>query len=129
MSVDKLKQDKFDEMLGQRLREHTEPVSADFTDRILRRIKEDQQQKILARVVMEERVALAGCVALGIITIIVTAAFPGIAANFTKQVDVFINKISQTIEAVNYEWRFYMAFVGVFGFAVYSLVDLLVSDS
>ncbi len=79
--------------------------------------------------VMEERVALAGCVVSGIIVVVVAAVFPGIAANFTKQVDVFINKISQTIEAVSYGWRFYMAFAGLLGFAVYNLVDLLVDDS
>ncbi len=129
MSVDKLKEDKFDEILGQCLREHSEPVPADFTDRMLRRIGEAEEQRILAQVVMQERLALAGCVVFGIIVIAVAVVFPGIAANFTKQVDVFINKISQTTEAVSYEWRFYMAFAGVFGFAVYSLVDLLVDDS
>ena len=127
MPVDK--KDKFDEMLGRALRGSSEPVQADFTDRMLRQIEEAEQQRILAQVVLQERLALAGCIALGIIAITVAAVFPGIATSFTKQMGDFIDKIPQAIEAVSNEWQLYMTvFVGVFGFAVYSLVDLLVGD-
>ena len=128
------KEDKFDEMLGRALRRHSEPAPTDFSERILRRIKEAEEQRILARVVMEERLALAGCIVLGIITIAATVVFPDIAASFTGQMRAFIDKITQTIgavgiEAVSFEWQFYMVFAGVFGLAVYTLMDLLVADS
>ncbi len=135
MSVDK--EDKFDEMLGRALRWSLEPVPADFTDRILRQIREAEERRILARVVLQERLALAGCIVLGIIAIVVAVVFPGIATSFTKQIGGFsagcltaLDKIPQAIEAVSNEWQLYMTvFVGVFGFAVYSLMDLLVGDS
>ena len=129
------KEDKFDEMLGRALRRHSEPVPADFTERILRQITKAEEQRILARVVMEERVALAGCVVLGIAVIIVAAVFPDITASLTGQMKVHIDKITHTItavsiKAVNLEWQFYYTvFMGVFGLAVYSLLDLLVADS
>ena len=128
------KEDKFDEMLGRALRRHSEPVPADFSERILRRIKEAEEQKILAQVVMEERLALASCIILGIISIAATVVFPDIAASFTGQMKTFIDKITQTIgvvgiEAIGFEWQFYMVFAGVFGLAVYTLMDLLVADS
>ncbi len=143
MSVDK--EDKFDEMLGRALRGSPEPPflppaggkGADFTDRMLRQIREAEEQRILARVVLQERLALAGCIVLGIIAIVVAVVFPGIATSFTKQIGGFsagcltaLDKIPQAIEAVSNEWQLYMTvFVGVFGFAVYSLLDLLVGDS
>jgi len=132
MSTDK--ENKFDEMLGRALRRHSEPVPADFTERILGQIEEAEKRRILAWVVMEERLALAGCVVLGVIVIVVTAVFPEIAGIFTRQAGAFIDKITQTIgavsiEAVSFEWQFYMVFAGVFGLAVYGLVDLLVADS
>jgi len=145
MAVDK--EDKFDEMLGRALRRSSEPVPADFTNRILRQIREAEEQRILARVVLQERLALAGCIVLGIIAIVVAVVFPGIATSFTKQIGGFsagcltaLDKIPQAIEAVSNEWQpqwdtprgvpLYMTvFVGVFGFAVYSLLDLLVGDS
>ena len=54
MSVDKEKQ--FDEMLGRALRQHSEAVPADFTERMLRQIDSAEEQRILARVVLQERV-------------------------------------------------------------------------
>ena len=134
MSVDKEKQ--FDEMLERALRQHSEAVPADFTERMLRQIDSAEEQRILARVVLQERLSLVGCIVLGIIVLVVAMAFPDIAANLTKQLMGSISKIDQGIEAFlrrtpdgGYDWQLYTALVGVFGFVVYSLVDLLVGDS
>ena len=129
-------EDKFDQMLGRALQKHSEPVPADFTERMLRQIKEAQEQRILARVVLQERLALAGCVVLGAAAIVAVVSFPGavaavlgsIAGSFTEQSGALIGKIPQTIEAVRGEWQFYAVMGAVFGFAVYSLVDLLLGD-
>ena len=126
MTVDK--EGEFDKMLEQALRRESQPAPADFTEKVLKQVRAAQEQRILARVVMQERLALAGCIALGIVAIAGAMVFPSIARGLTEQVVVFVNKISQAIEAVSCEWLFYAVFVGVFGFAVYALVDLLVGD-
>jgi len=129
MSEDKLK-GHLDGILGRALQKHSEPVPPDFTDRILSQIREAKERRILARVLIEERLALAGCIVLGIIAIAVATAFPNVAGSLTEQTEAFVDKISQVVETtVSCEWQFYMVFDGVFGFAVYSLVDLLVGDS
>ena len=127
MSVDKEKQ--FDEMLERALRGHLEAVPADFTERMLRQIRETEEQRILARVVLQERLSLVGCIVLGIIVLVVAMVFPDIAASLTKQLMGSISKIDQGIEAFRYNWQLYTVFAGVFGLVVYSLVDLLVGDS
>jgi len=127
MSVSK--EENFDIMLSQALRERSEPVPVDFTDRISRQIKEAEEQRILARVVMEERLALAGCIVLGIMAIVSLVVFPGVAVSFKELVETSVRKITQAVEIVHYEWQLYTAFAGIFGFAVYSLVDLLATDS
>ncbi len=60
----------------------------------------------------------------------------GISVSLTEQVRGLIGKVTQGIEVVlrrtpdgGYDWQFYTVFAGVFGFAVYSLVDLFVGDS
>ena len=129
-------EDKFDQMLGRALQRHSEPVPADFTERMLRQIKEAQEQRILARVVLQERLALAGCVVLGAAAIVAVVSFPGavaavlgsIAGSFTEQSSALIGRIPQTIEVVRGEWQFYTVMGAVFGFAVYSLMDLLLGD-
>ncbi len=128
--------DKFDKMLGRALRSSSEPVPADFTETMLRRIRKAEEQKILARVVLQERLALAGCILFGAAAIVAVAAFPdtitavfqSIAGSFTERGSALVDKIPQTIETVRSQWQLYTVLAAMAGFAVYSLVDLLLGD-
>ena len=53
--------DNFDGFLAGGLQKHTEPVRPGFTDRILKQVDVIEQQNLLAKIVMQERIALAGC--------------------------------------------------------------------
>ena len=138
MVAGKLNGDKFDEMLGQSLRRHSEPVPAGFTERMLSQIEEAEQQEILARVIWQERLALAGCLVFGALAAIGITVFPGrvagvlrgIATGFTERGRAVVDGIGQTIsiETVRSEWQLYAILALVLGFAVYSLVDVLVGD-
>ncbi|MFA5238896.1 MAG: hypothetical protein WC476_04200 [Phycisphaerae bacterium] len=119
---------KFDEMLSKALKRHSEPVSADFVNRMLRQIKKAEYEKALARVVMQERLALTGCIVLGIITVVAVLVFPGTTTSFTKLAETSADKITQTIEAVLYNWRLYATFTGVFVFAAYGFAALLANN-
>ena len=138
MVAGKLNEDKFDEILGQSLRRHSEPVPAGFTERMLSQIEEAEQQKILARVIWQERLALAGCIVFGALAAIGVTVFPGriagvlrgIATGFTERGGAVVDGIGQTIsiETVRSEWQLYAILALVLGFAAYSLVDMLVGD-
>ncbi|MHC4657172.1 MAG: hypothetical protein ACYS91_19470 [Planctomycetota bacterium] len=134
----KLNDDKFDEMLGQSLRRHSEPVPADFTERMLREVREVQERQILARVVLQERLSLAGCIVFGVLAAVGITVFPGrivgilrsIVAGFAERGGVVVNGIGQTIsiETVRSEWQLYIILALVLGFALYCVVDMLVGD-
>ena len=138
MVAGKLNEDKFDEMLGQSLRRHSEPVPADFTEKMLRQIEEAEQRRILTRVVWQERLSLAGCIVFGVLAAVGVTVFPGriagifrgIAANFTERGGAYIDGIGQSIsiETVRSEWQLYIVLALVLGFAVYCVVDMLVGD-
>ena len=80
----KLNKDKFDEMLGQSLRRHSEPVPADFAERMLKQIEEAEQQQILAGVVLQERLSLAGCIVFGVLAAVGVMVFPGRIAGIRR---------------------------------------------
>lgn len=128
--------DKFDKMLGRTLRSFSEPVPADFTETMLRRIRQAEEQKILARVILQERLALAGCIVFGAAAIVAVAAFPdtiaavfqSVAGSFTERGGALVDRIPQTIETVRGQWRLYAVLAAMAGFAVYSLADLLAGD-
>jgi hypothetical protein len=138
MMAGKLDEGKFDEMLGQSLRRHSEPVPVGFTERMLRQIEEAEQRRILARVVWQERLSLAGCIVFGVLAAVGVAVFPGriagilrgIAAGFAERGGAYINGIGRSIsiEAVRSEWQLYIILALVLGFAAYCIVDMLVGD-
>ena len=134
----KLNDDKFDEMLGQSLRRHSEPVPADFTRRMLRQIEDAEQRQILARVVWQESLSLAGCIVFGILAAVGVMVFPGriagilrgIAANFAERGGAYIEGVAQSIpiENIRSEWQLYIILALLLGFAVYCVADILMGD-
>ena len=134
----KLNEDKFDEMLGQSLRRHSEPVPAEFTERMLKQIEEAEQRQILARVVLQERLSLAGCIVFGVLAAVGVTVFPGrivgilrsIVVGFAERGGAYIDGIGRTmsIETVRSEWQLYIILALVLGFAAYCVVDMLVGD-
>lgn len=136
MPTDKLSERDFDKMLGRHLRSSSEAVPADFTDRMLRQIRQLQERKILARIVLQERLALAGCIALVaaavlapmLLTDSLAGALQGRAAGFTDQCRTFLDKLPPAIEAVLDRWQLYAVLGAVFGFAAYSLAGLFLGD-
>ncbi len=130
------KDNKFDEMLGRTLRRSSQAVPADFTQRMLSQIRKAEEQEILARVVLQERLALAGCIVFGAAAIIamvafpdtITAAFNSIVGSFTARSSALVNRIPQSIKTVRDQWQLYSVFAAMAGFAVYSLLDLLAGE-
>jgi len=128
--------DNFDKMLGRTLRSSSESVPTDFTEKMLGRIRQAEEQKILAHVVLQERLALAGCIVFGAAAIVAVVAFPGAiaavfqsaAGSFTARGGALVDRIPQTIETVRSQWQLYTILAAMAGFAVYSLVDLLAGD-
>jgi hypothetical protein len=129
MPGNEFNKDEFDEMLRTELRGHTEPVPADFAAKMLKRIREAEERRILARVILQERLALAGCIALGAAVIVLAVMYPGIANTLTEQVAGLGDKLTKAVSAVRLDWQILVVFAGVLGFAAYGLWDLLVGDS
>ncbi|MDT8303155.1 MAG: hypothetical protein RQ760_16880 [Sedimentisphaerales bacterium] len=130
------KDDKFDEMLGRTLRSTSQAVPADFTRKILKQIRQAEERKILARVVLQERLALAGCFALGAAAIIaivifpdtITAVFNSIVGSYTAHSTTIVSRIPGSINTVRDQWQLCTFLAAMAGFAIYSLVDLLAGD-
>lgn len=131
----KLNEDRFDEMLGQSLRRHSEPVPADFTERMLKQIEETEQRRILGRVVLQERFSLAGCIVFGVLAVVGVAVFPGriagilrgIAADFAERGGAVVDGIGQSIsiEAIRSEWQLYIIPALVLVLSFVCILDML----
>ncbi len=121
--------DNFDKALGKALKSHTGSVPYNFTERILEQIRREQERKVLARVVLQERLALAGCLVLGVIMIIVWVTSANVAADFTELTRTSINKVSETVTLIVSQWQSYIVFVVALGFVLYSFIRFHVVDT
>lgn len=129
-------EDRFDDALRRSLRGHREPVPAGFTARMLREVERAEERRILARVVWQERLALAGCIVVGSMVFVGTLLFPdrvvgllrSIAGGVRDQGGALFDRIPQAVGAVGGDWQLYAILAVALGFAVYSLAELLFGD-
>jgi hypothetical protein len=115
---------------------HSEPVPADFTERVLRQTRELDEKRIISRVIWQGRLALAGTILLGVAAIVGIVALPSrigavlrsVGVGFTDRGGALIGWVPQAVGAVRNEWQLYAVLAVLGGFAVYFFLDMLVSD-
>ncbi len=122
-------EDGFDRMLRNALSGHKELVRSDFADDVLRQIQVRAQRKILAKVILQERLALAGCILLPITAVVVMLVFGEAVGGISVWAKDIYGGLLQAILTQQIEWRNLGVFVVAAGFAVYSVFDLFFADS
>jgi hypothetical protein len=136
MTKDRPNEDRFDSVLRHSLQGHRESVPAGFTARVLTVVERAEEQRILARVVWQERLALVGCIAVGATAFVGTLLFPGrvvgllrsIAGGLREQGGALFDRIPQAVGAVGGDWQLYAILAVALGFAAYSLAELLLGE-
>ncbi len=124
---------QFDEMLGRALKDHRESVPAGFTGRMMSQVELAEQRRVLARVVMQERMALAACLLFGV-------AVVGVAMLFSAEVSSafgtvvtrgggYISGVGESLVGAGQAVKGQSYLLGMVGavalFGLYGLVDLL----
>jgi hypothetical protein len=127
MSDDESKERRFDQMLTRALQQRTESAPAGFTDRTLEHIRHMEEQKVLARLVTQQRLALAGCIVFGAAAIVFALAFPIITADMTERVRLWIYNITQNPNTLKLQLQLGIAIVVACGYGAYHLVNVLLS--
>jgi hypothetical protein len=130
MPADKFQNEKqFDRMLTDGLRRCEKTVSADFADRVLSSVQLQAQQKLLAKVVLQERLALAGWIitSIGAIAVIVflqqiTETLSGLTARLSSS-------IGQAIISGQLEWQPLMIFAIAAVVAACGILELFFAEN
>ncbi len=122
-------EDSFDKMLKGALRAHVEPVRSDFAEKVLKQVQALDEQKILAKVVLQERLALAACIIVPAAATVVIFAFPQVpATTWVGLKSMFYGIAKQIALMPHHNRQFWAVLVAVIGFAGYSVLDLLFAD-
>ncbi len=130
MQANSQNDNNFDKTLRSVLKSYRQPVPENFVNRALKHIRQTEERQILARVIMQERFALASCIILVLVPVIMLLFFPHIVHIAAKEFNVLITKTCEIITADFYnDWGFTLILTFAFGFAVYLLMDLLTENN
>lgn len=136
MIINRFEQDRFDVMIEKALKTHCEPVPADFTHRVLSRVEEVSQRRILAHVVLQGRLAIAACIVVAVLAVVVAVVLPEdtagvfgrLAGGLVDDSVAFVEAMPQAIQALSGQWRLILVSAAAIGFCIYGLVDVFFGD-
>jgi hypothetical protein len=120
---------RFDEMLKKTLKEHREPIQLDFVRRLLAKMQKAEQQKMLAKVVRQERGLLATLILLPVAAIAVIFAFPGMVAEMGRLLTELPPLISQALIIIVKQWQL-LAYYALAALAcLYAVYQILMPEN
>ena len=130
MLADKSQNEKqFDRMLTDGLRRCEKTVSADFADKVLSGVQLRVQQKLLAKVVLQERLALAGCIMASIGAIAVIVFLQQITETLSGLMARLSGSIGQAIISGQFQWQPLMILAIVAAVAACGISELFFAEN
>ena len=129
MSVDRSQsQDRFDRMLRGGLCGYKETVRADFADDVINCARLQAQQRLLKKVIWQERLALTGCILIPVAAIAAILIFPQIIGTFSEWTTLLCGNIARILVTGKIEWQKFAVYAAAAGVAVYSIFDLFFAE-
>lgn len=129
MTMDKLNEEKFDALLKRSLQNHKVSVPDGFTENVLESVRQAEQQEILQRVILEEKLTLTACITLTVLALIAAMALPLLGGNVSRLTEIFTGKINEGVGFVlGGQKLYYVIFAAIFIYIVYALMELLEGD-
>lgn len=114
---------QFDLLLKKALAEHEEPARNDFTNKMLKRIDDLEQQRILAKVIFQKRLALVGCIILPIASLALILFSPQVVIDFSAWMLNQYDTISQNLLKLGNEWHLQVVVSVGLAVTIYGLFD------
>ena len=120
---------RFDEMLKKGLKEHREPVRREFARRLLAKIQTFEQQKVLRRVIWQERISLAAFILLPAAVVILVLMFPNLVLMSSQLLEVLYLLVKETAASMVQQWQLWMGYAAVAVAMIYAAYEILLADS
>lgn len=114
--------DPFDQLLTEALQQHSEPVRAGFTDKVLHQIDHFEEQKLLKRVVLEARVVLTSCIVFAASAL---AALIFYAKDIADVLTQSLNAAAQTRVSFTLNWEWVLLGAVAVASVIYASYDSL----
>jgi sensor domain CHASE-containing protein len=120
---------RFNEMLKKNLKQHRESIRKDFAQELWAKIQKAEQQKVLAKVVRQERLAFAAFILLPAGMVIVIVAFPNLAIAPTRLIEELYPLANQAFEYFIKEWKLWTYYILATAACLYAFYESLLREN
>jgi hypothetical protein len=117
---------KFDEMLKKSLKNHHTPIRDDFAEELLVKVEKFEQQRVIQKVVMQERLSMAVFILLPLTLIAVIIVFPSLIIE-TGQLTISL--AARSLEAVIKQWQMLIYFATIALACLYAVYQMLAKEN
>ena len=125
----KQNEQKFDYMLKKALKSRRETVRPEFSEKLIAKIRIIEQQKIIRRVVLQERLLLAGFVLFPIAAITFLLAYPAVVLMPVRLFVELIPMVGKGVDKLVEQWRLCVCYLTAAAAVMYAAYETLLRDN
>ncbi|MHB0946672.1 MAG: hypothetical protein ACYC3B_05840 [Sedimentisphaerales bacterium] len=130
MQPENKQNEQFDIMLKKALKNHQETIRPEFSEKLIAKIRTIEQQNILQKVILQERLLLAGLILFPIAAITIIFAYPAAAIEpmrlLTKMYPQVVNHVIANFAG---QWRLWGCYVIAAIAVIYAAYEQLIADN
>ena len=116
-------------LLKKNLKQHREPIQKDFAQELLAKIQKAEQQKVLAKVVWQERLAFAAFILLSIGAIVIMFAFPNLVIAPIRLAEKLYPLIKLAVTSFVTHWQLWVCYILAAAACLYAFYESLLREN
>jgi uncharacterized membrane protein len=120
---------KFNLMLKKALKQHREPAQQEFVQRLIDKVQTIEQQKVLRRVIWQERMLLAACILLPIAGVILVLMFPNVLLVPVQLYKTIYLLAKETAANMVQQWQLWISYAAVMIVVMYGVHEVMLADN
>lgn len=120
---------RFDAMLKKALKEYHEPARQEFVQRLMDKVQIIEQQKVLKKVIWQERILLAACILLPVAAVILGLVFPNLLLLSLQLPGIVYLLLSQAAANMARQWQLWMGYAMAMVAMIYAAYEILLADN
>ena len=128
MKVNNIRVDGIDEALKRMLQEHSQHVPKDFSAKLMDQLRAERNRRLLARIILRERLALAGSLVALAAFVVLILFFPGFMPRIAELCSSLGDMVASGQEGLGGALLSLVVLGAVLLYALYNLVDLLLGQ-
>ena len=129
MQPENKQNEQFDIMLKKALKGYQETIRPEFSEKLIAKVRIIEQQNILRKVILQERLLLAGLILFPIAAITFLLLYPAVVFEPVRLFAELIPLINRGVGSFVEQWRLWTCYAMAAAAAIYAAYETLLRDN